>query len=399
MRPNWFPTARSRLIAERCFDRILGSTIIPDLRLIPSCLPSSIRVPGQTAGEVRLRSQGVADGFNMAAYGDFELEHELIPGTPVSSVYLAKRLGGEAGQQYVVKVFNTGEDAGPAASVLGEHMLKRARQQKKLAANTELNVAPVLDFGIEKTGFWFALPHFPKGSLKSVIVNGVNEIDLRRIILKVVQGLIALQTKTGRTHGNLKYSNVFFAGDLKSGPAVTQSEIVFADLTANEECTGAEGEMADLHSIGVLIYQMVHGSAVDESAITWPNSPSPQWDALGRKANYWRQLCDWLLQPNPDLAQLNLRQLSADLQRKPQKKRKLFLRAGVAAAALLIIALVFAALGPESPEEIEEFASAESSEPRITAPMPPAGSPPVEPAKTPACNHLPVAHKQKPAEA
>ena len=291
----------------------------------------------------------------MAAYGDFEIDRELFPGTPISRVYLANRFGGDARHQFVVKVFHSDQSAdAEAGAALGEHLLKRARQQKKLASDPTLPIAPVLDFGVERADFWFAMPHFPKGSLKSVIVNGANELDLHRIILKIVTALIGMQEKAGRTHGNLKYSNIFFAGDLKSGPAVANADLIFTDVASAEECSGPDGEIADLRAIGVLINQIVHRSTADESEIVWPNAPSPEWDALGRKANYWRQLCDWLIQPNPSLAQLNLRQLSSDLQRKPQKKRKLLLNGGIAAAAVLVAAGVFAMFGPEPAIEPDE---------------------------------------------
>src|SRR6185295_3188527 len=90
----------------------------------------------------------------------------------------------------------------------------------------------------------------------------------------------------------LKPSNIFV------GPEKGyRAKVALSKPVATGGSNPRETEIADLHAIGELIYQLVRGPKVSGAA-SWPLKSTPEWSTVFRqKAEDWLKLCDDLLDP------------------------------------------------------------------------------------------------------
>jgi hypothetical protein len=168
--------------------------------------------------------------------------------------------------------------------------LDRARLQKSVAAAGGKYWLPVRDMGATPGGAWVVTDYYPLSGQK--LVDGRMQLgagELHHVIECVVKGLVELQQARGRAHGNLKPSNIIIEpGDL------SQSLVFLTDPAHGT----LHNEADDLRSLGELIYQFVMRHAFVEGG-EWPLPESAAWDRLGRWSERWRELCSYLLAPDP----------------------------------------------------------------------------------------------------
>ncbi|MDB5171367.1 MAG: hypothetical protein JWN51_140, partial [Phycisphaerales bacterium] len=264
----------------------------------------------------------------MANFGQYEVL-EAVHLAPAGSLSRARRVDGQRGL-YAIKRFSPPVDDPSEPRWEVQSFLDRAKAQQHLAAGGARHWAPIYDLGFEREGAWYATDFHPLSAQK--LIDGCVEMKpdiLRHVVASIVQGLSELKSLRNRAHGNLKPTNVLFAGrDL------TGARVLLTDLASNAQATKS-GEAGDLHALGELIYALMFYRR--PSPDSWPLPFTPQWEQLGRHGEAWRELCSDLLNPMP-AARPPLVQIARRLQNMRQP-RKFPVRRLLAAVAVPVILL------------------------------------------------------------
>src|SRR5262245_30317585 len=170
----------------------------------------------------------------MERFGPFEAGRE-IDSTNGSTVYKSQKEGDRKGE-YVVKVFSlerlaaeesqdTRSELDPLFKDVGGSFTSRVNLQKK-AAETSPYFAPIHAAGHDERGAWYATNFYSrsiKGMLERLVA--LESRDLFHIAQSVTRAALHLKQTAGRSHGNLKPSNVFIGGTGKP----TSSNVLVSD--------------------------------------------------------------------------------------------------------------------------------------------------------------------------
>src|SRR5271169_220692 len=157
----------------------------------------------------------------METFGPFETGRLLDSGGG-ATVYEARKQGDRQGR-YAVKVFSldrlvTGDQQEAATELaplfhdLGETFTQRVNVQKQAAEGSRC-FAPILDTGQDERGPWYATKFYVRsieGMLDRLVV--LEPRDLFHVVLTVVDAALHMKKVCGRSHGNLKPSNIFLDG-------------------------------------------------------------------------------------------------------------------------------------------------------------------------------------------
>ncbi|HEV2394915.1 MAG TPA: PEGA domain-containing protein [Verrucomicrobiae bacterium] len=278
----------------------------------------------------------------MERFGAFEAGRVLDSGNG-AIVYEARKEGDSKGR-YVLKVFAPerlmAEEAGEERSALeplfkdlGASFTSRVNLQKK-AADSSPYFAPILAAGHDERGAWYVTRFYPR-SIKAMLerIVALEAPDLFRVVQSAVRAALHLQRTAGRSHGNLKPSNIFVEGVRKP----RSSRVVVADPQPGDAAEAERYEREDLRAIGQLIYQLVFKRAVDFAWVIVPLETSPEWARIfGKKTSAWLALCNRLLDPSLSLDKTNLASLEQDLRRLEPKPPVPVMPVGIAAGVLLV---------------------------------------------------------------
>ena len=258
----------------------------------------------------------------MPSYGNYQVDREIASGHG-AVVYTARPPGQTGAAPCVVKVFSpnllTLLDAGAKEELdslyagLAEAVVKRIEIQKQAGAISKF-VAPVLEQGHEGSSVWYATPFYPQSAEK--VLNArvqLNKAAITHILLSVVRGALALKQACGRSHGNLKPTNVFLGAAAK----VHTATVVVADPLPGEAGEATAFELADLKAVGQFLYQFVRRKPVpaDEwDGMVLPLDLNSEWTAVfGKEAPQWLALCNRLLDRQLSLATFDLAKLEQEL--------------------------------------------------------------------------------------
>ena len=283
----------------------------------------------------------------METFGPFAVVRELDSSNG-ATVYKARKEGDPRGE-YIVKVFSLerlvseeGEgvksELDPLFKDIGGSFTSRINLQKQAAEKSPL-FAPILAAGHDERGAWYATYFYTRsarGMLDRLVALEVP--DLFHLIKSVVKASLYLKKTTGRPHGNLKPSNIFIAGAGKP----KNSQVLVSDPLAGDAKDAAAYELADLRTIGELIYQFVFRRKVDFSTgwVILPVEPTKEWTGLfEKKTADWLALCNKLLDRNLTLEVCSLEKLEADL-RSLKPKRSIAVTVVPVAVVLLLAASV-----------------------------------------------------------
>jgi hypothetical protein len=276
----------------------------------------------------------------MALFGHYDTKSQLAS-TPNSSVYRARSTS-EPGDNYVIKVFSSGglHEAGESDThapddAVSARLLELFSLQQKAAANCP-HIAPILGTGKDFRGnAWYATRFYPR-SIQKVIAGRValNKEAFFHVFTAVAAGLQALKKTCGRSHGNLKPANVLISG----GESIVDSEVVVADAALENGGDTAKLEIADLRTIGEIIYQLVRRRELESrDDLFLPLLSTKEWTSVfGRQTKQWLAICNRLLDPNLSLSTYSLDQLERDLAGLKPKKAPVLPIAAVSAAALVL---------------------------------------------------------------
>lgn len=251
----------------------------------------------------------------------------------VTTIWQARKVGGGENRLFAIKVYSPKQSStqgdGAAHAERQRAFLEGARQlQEAGAAGEESRLCPIHDVGLSEEGVWYATDFYRRGSLKTWI-SRLGEIDsdsLKHVLYEVVSGCLSLKHARGYGHGNLKPANVLLVG--KPRP-LRETRLLLADPYPAAPLMLAQwdpvsrpvdplrqqaNEAGDLRPLGELILQLVESRLVRSvSGYNYPIEDSGQWQKLGRTAEYWRQLCNRLLDPELSVDLVNLSILEQEL--------------------------------------------------------------------------------------
>ncbi len=270
----------------------------------------------------------------MTRFGAYEQVREIYDAA-FTSVYLARREGSDDAQ-FAVKVFR------PIVSSLSPQEVKKAVEQFAGRVKIQQKVneqggkywATVHDLVVNDTNAFYVTDFYRRSVQR--IFDGEVKLDassLHHLIVSIWRGLIELRTACGRSHGNLKASNVMLAGVENS-----VGRVALMDPASQGGSTGdATGDLRDL---GGILYQLVM-RRVFRPRGGWPIPESQEWADLGSSGERWRDLCNFLLDPGSVERVRNLDEIGKPLSAlnlRASRTSKIF--AGILGATLLVVALV-----------------------------------------------------------
>jgi hypothetical protein len=282
----------------------------------------------------------------MPAYGPYETTREIASGH--GFVVHAARKAGEAQDNYAVKVFALdsfisaeAEDRAELDRLVAEfdRSFHRSVELQKQAAAVSRCVAPILDAGRAEGSAWYATRLYPRTVQK--ILEGRVALPkewVYHIVRAIARGALDFKKACGRPHGEIQPSNVLISGSQK----VRDAEVVLSDPLPGDASEAARYEVADLHAIGQIIYQLVRRREVEDASdhSILPLTASAEWTGLfGKETDAWLSLCNRLLDPNLSTETYTLERLEADLatlRPKPAVTGRML----ATAAVLLLLAVV-----------------------------------------------------------
>jgi Sulfatase-modifying factor enzyme 1/PEGA domain len=282
----------------------------------------------------------------MPAYGPYETTREIASGH--GFIVYAARKAGESKDNYAVKVFALdsfisadAEDRPELDPLVADfdRTFNRSVELQKQAAAVSRCIAPILDVGREEGSAWYATRLYPRTVQK--ILEGrvaLGKEWVHHIIRAIARGALDFKQACGRSHGEIQPSNVLISASQK----VRDAEVVLSDPLPGEASEAARYEVADLHAIGQIIYQLVRRREVEDASdhSILPLTPSAEWTSIfGQETDAWLSLCNRLLDPNLSTDAYNLERLEADLV-KLEPKPAVTGRMLALAAAAMIAAIV-----------------------------------------------------------
>jgi sporulation protein YlmC with PRC-barrel domain len=274
----------------------------------------------------------------MPIFGEYEtIEQISITEEPhhVTTVWKARKSGPPDGRLYAVKCYAprpgriiTGQPEDARQLDRSLTFLEGIKRLKRAHTGGASCVAAVHAFGLASEGTWFVTDYYERGTLKEYIqLQGRMDSEaLRQVVYRVITGCLAMQRSGGgKTHGNLKPSNMLLAGKPCSlrktplhltdpYPAPRQlSALDTADQRSGGDVPGKATELQDLRAIGELILQLVEGRLLRNAyEYNYPVVRSEKWDPLGKAGESWRGLCNRLLDPKMSLEKETLENLERE---------------------------------------------------------------------------------------
>src|SRR6266850_1895145 len=159
----------------------------------------------------------------MPSYGPYETTREIASGH--GSVVYSARKAGEGTDNYAVKVFALdpfigAEEQAPSEldALVAEfnRTFARSVELQKKAAETSRHVAPILEVGREPRSGWYVTRLYPRTVHK--ILEGRVALSKEwffHIVYSVARGALDFKRTCGRSHGDIKPSNILIGASQK----------------------------------------------------------------------------------------------------------------------------------------------------------------------------------------
>lgn len=227
-----------------------------------------------------------------------------------------------------------------------------ARDQAQLVGAGAKRWSIVADFGLmdDGRGAFVVRPSLVWTVERLVLAQYVfTSVELRGIVLGVVEGLLELERNSARQWGNLNSSNVMLSVGPGDSKLADGTGVVLTELESRERL-GTDAQIADLRALGRLIYEMVLSKRPPLKAVSgWTATWSDGWEVVG-DGRWWFELANRLMSAGtalgeggnpPTLTQVR-QQILEHRPHKPLPKRQLYLAGGIVAFALLAGGAYFA---------------------------------------------------------
>ncbi len=286
----------------------------------------------------------------MLTYGDYQVIKEI--GWSNGATLYSARKGSSEG--FAIKVFSlaffgfAGDNDMKAEQF--SHLFSSRIENQKKAASQSSHFAPIFQEGSDSDAAWYVTRLYQHSVQKLIESKArLTSDELLTLLKAIVSATSEFKKICGRSHGNVKATNVFMSAAGKAG----FNQVVLADAAAGDSSQAEECELADLRGIGEIIHRIVINEDREEEYWRLPPPPTLQeWVAMfGNDAEAWRALCARLLEPDLVIQHYNLEELAFDLERikatRPARSSKPVLAIAAAAAGLLVIgAIVFKFVAP-----------------------------------------------------
>lgn len=267
----------------------------------------------------------------MATFDQFETIEDLHGGAHATVSKARGRRGGDT-EEFAIK--SCRPDAGEeTAAILAEFesVFEELRALEKAGAPHWVRV--VAGKVREDEAYWVS--HLFPRSLQTVLERRPLLLpeDIHWVAAEIAAGLAEIETLRQRPHGNLKASNIFIEGEGR-----LQSQKVYLSDPRAPARLESEDRTADFYELGRLIVLLVRRRSDEGRKLAWPIEEGNEWKRFGRQATAWRELCNALLNPNPDPADLDWRKVQARLAEfAPKEKRSWPMATALAAVPVLAI--------------------------------------------------------------
>lgn len=221
-----------------------------------------------------------------------------------------------------------------------------ARDQSQLVGAGAKRWSVIADFGLmdDGRGAYVVRPS-PAWTLErlALVRYRPSSVELRAIILGVVEGLLELERLADRPWGLLQSSSIHLAGPPGDAKLSDPSGVTLTDLEARERLPD-DAAVADVRALGRLVYELVlHKRPPLKAAGGWVATWSDDWLQLG-DGRFWFDLTNRLMgagsvlgaeNPAPSLAVLR-QTLVEHKPHRPLPKRQIFMAAAAAALAVVV---------------------------------------------------------------
>ena len=304
----------------------------------------------------------------MPIFGEYETVEQIsITEEPrhVTTVWMARKSGPPDGRSYAVKCYAprpgrvaTGQPEDALQQDQSLTFLEGIKQLKRARTGGASCLALVHAFGFAPEGAWYVTDYYERGTLKEYIdLQGwVDSEALRQVVYSVTTGCLAMKRLGGgKTHGNLKPSNMLLAGKpcplrktplhlTDPYPAPRQlAALDTADRRTGGDMPDTAMEIQDLRAIGELILQLVEGRLLrNVYEYNYPVVHSDKWEKLGKAGESWRGLCNRLLDPRLSLEKESLEELERACRPKVAAAKLLVVMAALGGIFLIVVAAYFA---------------------------------------------------------
>jgi hypothetical protein len=268
----------------------------------------------------------------MARHGKFDAV-ALLHRSAHTSVWSARPAGAAAAPpNHCLKLVElSAHELADHDATNAEHLLIGAALQQSMADKSD-GWAPIYELGTDDgTEAFYVTKLYPRSAQSLIDArNPVSSVDLRSILIGVVDALLDLETACGRPHANLKPTNVLLGDTLRAG------QVVLTDPGALSENVPSLTRAPDTKAIGQLLYALV--THRPHTGARWPLARGDAWRALGASGKQWFALCEALVNPFgetlTDLTELRARigSISTSRRRMP--------RAAVAVPVVAAVAVV-----------------------------------------------------------
>ncbi|MCK6477445.1 MAG: hypothetical protein L6Q35_11490 [Phycisphaerales bacterium] len=245
----------------------------------------------------------------MEVFGSFEADDIVREGN--FGVVMSARRAGTKDRRFAIKVFRPPELSMDEQQIAEdtELFLKAAEAQRKAHAAGGAGGAawaPIYESGTCAGGAWYATDLMQCSfEMLRIMQKEVEADHLRRVIEAIVQGLGALKSAAGRSHGNLRERNVLVTGR----EDLMRARIVLCDPALRNR--GVEDEQRDARDLGNLIHQLVLHRPFQNLA-DWPLQSSERWQRMGKAGEQWLELTNRLIDPTKT-AKPTIEEISASL--------------------------------------------------------------------------------------
>ncbi|MBS0191927.1 MAG: hypothetical protein U0573_04700 [Phycisphaerales bacterium] len=220
-----------------------------------------------------------------------------------------------------------------------------ARDQAQLVGAGAKRWSIIADFGLmdDGRGAFVVRPSLAWTVERLVLAQYVlTSVELRGIVLGVLDGLIELERNSARQWGNLSSSTVMLAAGPGDARLADGSAVVLTELESRERL-GTDAHVADLRAVGRLIYEMVLHKRPPLKAVSgWSATWNDGWETVG-DGRWWFDLANRLMAAGtavadagavPTLAQIR-QQVLEHRPHKPFPKRQAMFAGGIVAVVLV----------------------------------------------------------------
>lgn len=226
-----------------------------------------------------------------------------------------------------------------------------ARDQAQLVGAGAKRWSIIADFGLldDGRGAFVVRPTQPWSVERLALARyDISSVELRAIVLGVLEGLLELEKFSARPWGNLHSATVLLTAGPGDAKLADSAAVVLTDLESRERLA-EDAHLDDLRALGRLIYELVlHKRPPLKASTGWSATWSDAWEFVG-DGRFWFDLANRLMTAGtaigsaggeiprpPALSQLRLEVLEHKPY-KPLPKRQLMI-AGAAAAILALSA-------------------------------------------------------------